>query len=150
MNSSSLPPIVGSSKVGVKLPVTVIRNAREKTLSVKLGELPDDQSVAHADVQPEKVKDNRLGFNAVDLTDVQKQELELEGGVLVSHLVTGPASQAGVRKEDIILAIDNKAVTNLKQFNGIVKDLPGGKSVALLVQRGGSPTFLAIKVPNEG
>jgi len=150
MNSSNLPPIVGSSKVGVKLPVTVIRNAREKTLSVKLGELPDDQSVAHADVQPEKVKDNRLGFNAVDLTDVQKQELELEGGVLVSHLVTGPASQAGVRKEDIILAIDNKPVTNLKQFNEIVKDLPGGKSVALLVQRGGSPTFLAIKVPNEG
>ena len=150
LNSSNLPPIVGSSKVGVKLPVTVIRNGREKTLNVKLGELPDDQTVAQANVKPEKKTANRLGFTAVDLSDKQKEELEVEDGVLVSHMVTGAASQAGVRKDDIILAIDNKPVTNLKQFNKIVKELPGGKSVALLVQRGGSPTFLAIKVPKEG
>ena len=150
MNSSNLPPIVGSSKVGVKLPVTVIRNGREKTLNVKLGELPDDQTVAQANVIPEKKSANRLGFTAVDLSDKQKEELEVEDGVLVSHMVTGAASQAGVRKDDIILAVDNKPVTNLKQFNKIVKDLPGGKSVALLVQRSGSPTFLAIKVPKEG
>ena len=150
MNSSSLPPIVGSSNVGVKLPVTVIRNGREKILNVKLGELPDDQTVAQANVIPEKKTANRLGFTAVDLSDKQKEELEVEDGVLVSHMVTGAASQAGVRKDDIILAVDNKPVTNLKQFNKIVKDLPGGKSVALLVQRSGSPTFLAIKVPKEG
>ena len=150
MNSSSLPPIVGSSNVGVKLPVTVIRNGQEKTLNVKLGELPDDQTVAQANVIPEKKTANRLGFTAVDLSDKQKEELEVEDGVLVSHMVTGAASQAGVRKDDIILAVDNKPVTNLKQFNKIVKDLPGGKSVALLVQRSGSPTFLAIKVPKEG
>ena len=150
MNSSNLPPIVGSSKVGVKLPVTVIRNGQEKTLNVKLGELPDDQTVAQANVMPEKKTANRLGFTAVDLSDKQKEELEVEDGVLVSHMVTGAASQAGVRKDDIILAVDNKPVTNLKQFNKIVKDLPGGKSVALLVQRSGSPTFLAIKVPKEG
>jgi len=149
MNSSNLPPIVGSSKVGVKLPVTVIRNGREKTLNVKLGELPDDQTVAQANVIPEKKKANRLGFTAVDLSDKQKEELEIEDGVLVIHMITGPASQAGVRKDDIILAIDNKPVTNIKQFEEIVKDLPGGKSVALLVQRSGSPTFLAIKVPKE-
>jgi serine protease Do len=150
MNSSNLPPIVGGSKVGEKLPVTVIRNGQEKILNVKLGELPDDQTIAQANVIPEKKTANRLGFTAVDLSDKQKEELEVEDGVLVSHMVTGAASQAGVRKDDIILAVDNKPVTNLKQFNKIVKDLPGGKSVALLVQRSGSPTFLAIKVPKEG
>ena len=62
-------------------------------------------------------------------------------------MVTGAASQAGVRKGDIILAIDNRAVTDLKQFEKTVDDLKAGKSVALLVQRDGSPTFLAIKVP---
>jgi serine protease Do len=149
MNSSNLPPIVGSSKVGVKLPVTVIRNGSEKTLNVKLGELPDDQTVAQASVIQEKKAANRLGFTAVDLSDRQKEELEIEDGVLVSHMITGAASQAGVRKDDIILAVDNKPVTNLAEFNKIVKDLPGGKSVALLVQRSGSPTFLAIKVPKE-
>ena len=147
MNSSNLPPIVGSSNVGVKLPVTVIRNGRDKTLYVKLGELPEDQSTAQSHGESKKKETNRLGFNAIDLSDKQKEELEVEDGVLVTHLVTGPASQAGVRKDDIILAIDNKAVTDLKQFEKMVKGLPAGKSVALLVQRNGSPTFLAIKVP---
>lgn len=147
MNSSKLPPIVGSSKVGVKLPVVVIRNGREKTLYVVLGELPDDQAAEQATVRTEKESTNRLGFSAIELSSEQKEELEIEGGVQVSRLVSGPASQAGVRKGDIILTIDNKAVTGPGQFDNLVKDLPGGKSVALLVQRDGSPTFLAIKVP---
>ncbi len=149
MNSSSLPPIVGSSKVGVKLPVVVIRNGREKTLYVKLGELPDDEVVAQANTRPEMKTTNRLGINAVDLSDKKKEELGIEGGIQVGHIVTGAASQAGVRKGDIILAIDNKTVTDLKQFEKTVEGLTAGKSVALLVQRDGSPTFLAIKVPAE-
>jgi serine protease Do len=149
MNSSSLPPIVGSSKVGIKLPVVVIRNGKETTLYVNLGELPDDASVAQSTTHPGKKATNRLGFSAIDLTDKQKQELELDGGVLVNHMTTGPATQAGVRKGDIILAIDNKPVQNATQFAKTVKGLPAGKSVALLVQRNGSPTFLAIKVPAE-
>jgi serine protease Do len=149
MNSSSLPPIVGSSKVGIKLPVVVIRNGKETTLYVNLGELPDDASVAQSTTHPGKKATNRLGFSAIDLTDKQKQELELDGGVLVNHMTTGPATQAGVRKGDIILAIDNKPVQNATQFAKTVKGLPAGKSVALLVQRNGSPTFLAIKVPAD-
>ncbi len=148
-NSSNLPPIVGSSSVGEKLPVVVIRNGREKTLFVKLGELPDDDAVASNAGKAEKQSSNRLGFTAVDLTDEQMEELGLDDGVLITHMVNGAATQAGVRKGDIILAIDNKAVSNLKQFNKLVKALPAGKSVALLVQRNGSPTFLAIKVPAE-
>jgi len=149
MNSSSLPPIVGSSKVGVKLPVVVIRNGREKTLYVKLGELPDDEVVAQANTKTEMETTNRLGISAVDLSDKKKEELGIEGGIQVGHIVTGAASQAGVRKGDIILAIDGKTVTGLKQFEKTVEGLTAGKSVALLVQRDGSPTFLAIKVPAE-
>ncbi len=149
MNSSSLPPIVGSSEVGVKLPVAIIRNGREKTLYVKLGELPEDEVVAQTQTRSEEKKTNRLGFSATDLSDKKKEELEIDGGVQVGHIVTGAASQAGIRKGDIILTIDNKEVADLKQFDKIVEGLTAGKSVALLVQRDGSPTFLAIKVPAE-
>ncbi|MCG6901024.1 MAG: DegQ family serine endoprotease [Gammaproteobacteria bacterium] len=147
VNSSSLPPIVGSSKVGVKLPVVVIRNGREKTVYVKLGELPEEEAVEAAAAKTDRKTTNRLGLSAIDLSDKQKEELEIDGGVQVSHLVSGPALQAGVRKGDIILAIDNITVTDLEQFDNLVKGLPAGKSVALLVQRGDSPTFLALKVP---
>jgi serine protease Do len=61
--------------------------------------------------------------------------------------VPGAASRAGIRRDDIILRVDNKDVSDASQFNKLIAGLPAGKSVAFLVQRGGSPTFLAVKVP---
>ena len=146
-DSASLPPIVGSSKVGTQLPVKVMRNGREQTLKVTLGELPDDKSVAKGPGKPEIEQTNRIGFSAVDLSDEQKEALEVEDGILVTHVKKGPASQAGIRKDDIILSIDGKPVQSVEQFQKLVSDLPAEKSVAILVQREGSPTFLAVKIP---
>ena len=148
-SSASLPPIVGSSNVGVPLPVMIIRNGREQTLKVTLGELPDDPSVTKATRKSAEEQTNRIGFSAIDLTDEQQEALEIQGGVLVTHVIKGPASQAGIRKEDIILSIDSKRVKNLKQFQKLVSALPAGKSVAMLIQREGSPTFLAVKIPAD-
>ena len=149
MSSANLPPIVGSSKVGVKLPVDVIRNGREMELKVILAELPEDGTLVQASTKLVDDETNRFGLNAVDLTDDEKSELGLADGVVVNRIVDGAASQAGVRKGDIILSIDNKPVKDVKQFRKLVNDLPAGKAVALLLQRNGSPTFLAVKVPDE-
>ena len=149
MSSANLPPIVGSSKVGVKLPVDVIRNGREMKLKVILAELPEDGTLVQASTKLVDDETNRFGLNAVDLTDDEKSELGLADGVVVNRIVDGAASQAGVRKGDIILSIDNKPVKDVKQFRKLVNDLPAGKAVALLLQRNGSPTFLAVKVPDE-
>jgi serine protease Do len=148
-NSASLPPIVGSSKVGVQLPVKVIRKGREQMLEVILGELPDDKSVAKGPGKPEIEQTNRIGFSAIDLSDEQKEALEVRDGILVTRVIKGPASQAGIRKEDIILSFDGKPVKNLEQFQKLVSALPAGKSVAILIQREGSPTFLAVKIPDD-
>lgn len=148
-NSAALPPIVGSSKVGLQLPVTVIRNGREKSLKVKLDELPEDKSVAKTPSDPEVEQTNRIGFSAIDLTDEEKDMLEVKNGILVTRVIEGPASQGGIRKDDIILSFDNRRVENLEHFQKLVTAIPGGKSVAILVQRSGSPTFLAVKIPAE-
>ncbi len=146
INSANLPPIVGSSQVGVKIPVDIIRDGRKQQLEVKLGELPDDDKVASVD-RPATEKANRLGITVVDLTAEQRAELELDGGVLVRQVVAGAATRAGIRQDDIILRVDNKDVSNMNEFNQLIAALPAGKSVAFLVQRSGSPTFLAVKVP---
>ncbi len=146
LNSANLPPIVGSSKVGVKIPVDIIRDGRKQHIEVMLGELPDDDKVASVRT-PQAEKTNRLGITVTDLTDEQRGELELEGGVLVGKVVAGAASRAGIREEDIILRVDNKDVSNAREFTKLIEALPAGKSVAFLVQRNGSPTFLAVKVP---
>jgi serine protease Do len=148
INSANLPPIVGSSAVGVKIPVEVIRKGRKQVLKVQLGELPDEGVVARTD-KPAMEQSSRLGISVVDLNDEQRAELEIDHGVLVHNVATSAASRAGIRKGDIILSVDNKPVQDRQQFLKLANGLPAGKSVALLVQRGGSPTFLAVKVPDD-
>jgi serine protease Do len=145
-SSSSLPPIVGSTRVGVDVPVDVIRKSKTIPLKVRLGELPDDLTRVSA-AKPLEEQTNRLGLGVVDLTDEQKMELETEHGVLVQRLAKGAAASSGVQKGDVILSINNEPIRSVEHFQELVDDLPGGKSVALLVQRNGGPTFLAMRVP---
>lgn len=147
-SSSSLPPIVGSTRVGVDIPVDVIRNSKTMPLKVKLGELPDDLTRVSA-AKPPGEQTNRLGLGIAELTEEQKLELETEHGVLVKRLASGAAVRSGVQKGDVILSINNEPIKSASHFQELVEDLPAGKSVALLVQRDGGPTFLALRVPED-
>jgi serine protease Do len=145
--SATLPPIVGGTKVGVDIPVGIIRDRSRIEVKVKLGELPEETSTPTAEKSSVE-KTSRLGVGVADLTAEQKQELELDGGVLVQRVVEGAASKAGISKGDVILSINNEPVKNTEQFHRLVDALPAGKSVAVLVQREGNPTFLAIRLPD--
>ncbi len=146
-SSSDLPPVVGSTRVGEYVPVEIMRNRKKISIKVKLGELPDD--VAESEIEKKKVvkKTGKLGISVAELTDEQKEALELDNGLLVKRVVDGPAFEAGIRKGDVIMRIDNKQIKSLSQFDKIVKKLPEGSTVPVLVQRGNSPTFFALKIP---
>ena len=58
----------------------------------------------------------------------------------------GAASRAGIKQGDIILQLNGKKVANVAELAEIVKTLPEGKPVPILIQRGNSPVFLAIRV----
>lgn len=149
ISSSDLPPVVGRTHVGKDVPVEIMRNRKQKTIQVKLGELPDD--VAESEVEKKKVVDktDRLGISVVELTDEQKASLDIGGGLLVKRVVDGPAYEAGIRKGDVIMRIDNTKIKSLSQFDKIVKKLSDGNTVPVLVQRGNSPTFFALKIPAQ-
>ncbi|MCK5307943.1 MAG: PDZ domain-containing protein, partial [Zetaproteobacteria bacterium] len=131
-----------------EIPVDVIRSGKRKVVKVKLGELPEEEKRASRG-EPEAEKVNRIGIGVVELNEDQLTELEIDSGVLVNHVVNGTASRSGIREGDIILSIDNKPVKNVKQFQRMVEGLAAGKAVAFLLQRNGSPTFLAVKVPED-
>ena len=150
VQSSALPPVVGSTPVGKRVPVKVIRNGRKQTLWVVLGELPEKVAEIERAGESEVVQSNRIGAKVADLTAEQRKELELkEGGVLVEEVGPGAAAKAGIRSGDIILRIDGKPVKDVKSFEKMIDKLPAGKSVAVLVQRRGGPIFLALKVPEK-
>lgn len=145
--SGDLPPMVGITPINNKATLKIIRQGEVKTIDFKVGLLPDEvDKLADAKAAP-KLSHNRLGINVIDLTDEQRKALEItKNGVIVQDVAKGPAKDAGIQRGDVILRIQNNVIRDAADFEKTVKKLPAGKSVAVLIQRQGSPVFLAIKV----
>lgn len=146
-NSSDLPPMVGITPINDKATLKIIRQGSTKTIEFKVGLLPDEvDKLADAKAAP-KLPHNRLGINVIDLSDEQRKTLEVpKNGVLVQDVAKGTAKDAGIQRGDVILRIQNDVIRDAADFEKTVKKLPAGKSIAVLVQRQGSPVFLALKV----
>jgi serine protease Do len=151
-DSASLPPIVGRIPVGKQVPVKVLRDGKTRTVQVTIGELPPDEELklsSGAAPQPD-VTSSRLGATVSNLTADQRKALDgKKGGVFVEDVSGDPARTAGLRRGDIIVMLNNAEVKNVEQFQQLVKGLPKGKSVPMLVQRGAGPLFLALKLPEK-
>ncbi len=148
-NSSSLPPLVGVTKIGKEVEVKVIRQGKPKILKVAIGELPaeEDAKVSSA-VSAEGDVEKRLGVAVADLTQEQLGELESgrKGGVVVRRVKEGPAQKAGVRSGDILLSLNGTTIESVAQFRRLTAELPAGKALPLLVQRRNDPIWMALKI----
>ena len=70
-----------------------------------------------------------------ELSDAQRQELKLRGGVRV-ETVAEPATLAGLREGDIVMAVANTEIRNVKEFEAVLARLDKTKPVAILLRRG--------------
>ncbi|MCK9605665.1 MAG: DegQ family serine endoprotease [Methylomonas sp.] len=144
--SGELPPIVGMTPVDEKATLKIIRQGDKEDLIVKIGLLPAQAVQLTPSSMPE-ITVNRLGLGVVDLTEEQREQLQVEKyGVLVQKVSKGIALDAGIQPGDVILRVQNAPVKDVADFNRIVAKLPADKSIAMLIQRNGSPVFLAFKI----
>jgi len=92
------------------------------------------------------------GFMGVGIQDVTPEiaaafRVERSEGALVSHVEPeGPAAEAGLERGDIISAIDDKPMTDMRELRLEVASRRPGDTVALAVLRDGSETKLQIKL----
>ena len=145
--SSDLPPIVGRTRVGREVPVEILRNGESVILHVTTDELPDDDELRVAAARaPEAMEANKLGLTVRDLSDEERASLDIsDQGVLVSAVSDGPGKRAGIREGDLILMLNNEKILDGDHFMRLAAGLPEGKAISVLVQRDGSPIFLALK-----
>ncbi|TRX02924.1 DegQ family serine endoprotease [Candidatus Methylobacter oryzae] len=146
--SGDLPPMVGITPINNKATLKIIRQGETRDIDFKVGLLPEEvDKLAEAKTPAPKHEHNRLGISVTDLTDAQRENMQLgKNGVLVQDVGKGSAKDAGIQRGDVILRIQNEVIRDAADFEKIIKKLPTGKSVAVLIQRQGSPVFLAIKV----
>lgn len=151
-HSSDLPPMVGRAPIGKPARVTLIRDGERVELTLELTALPQEGELAQRrSGEPSgQVTEGRLNIAVMALSDQQREQLSLaEGGVVVAQVNPGLAAQAGIRRGDVIMRLNNQPVNSVADFQRLVRELPAGRSVPVLVQRRGGPVFIALKLPAE-
>lgn len=146
MTSSDLPRAVGATKPGKIVPVEVLRKGAVKTLNIGVGEMPTDTNEVIAPNKPlAKTEANKIGLTLKELTPQQKKKLNGKNGLVVVDS-TGAAAQAGIRRGDVILGLNNSESQSVDAFNKQINAVAAGKTVAVLVLRGESTLYVPIKV----
>jgi serine protease Do len=146
--SSDLPRLVGNTKPGTKSNLTIFRRGATKELSIVIAELEPEKvakRVAEPEEKPKAANSVQgLGLVVAELTDSQKAELKIKGGVRVESLME-PAIKAGLREGDVILAVANMDISQVKDFSAAMGKLDKSKPVSVLFRRGDITRYALIR-----
>lgn len=164
-NGQQLVELVTGTPVGTALNVTVLRENRRQSFNVTVADLakvfpdrfgtggPDEGSGPDGEAA-------RFGMSIENLTPERRRSLgiEREGGVLVDEVAPGSfADDIGLRRGDLIVALNRKPVTSADDIKRMGANLKPGDAVAFEImrpepgRRGRWITmFLAGSMPNNG
>lgn len=147
--SSDLPHAVGRVRPGEEASVVVMRDKKRRTLELEVGALPEDDSVAAAAEPSEQAPSqasNRLGVAVAELTEKQREAMDVPAGIVVREVRQGPAAMVGLRAGDVITSLDNKQIESVEQFEKITEALPTNRSVSMRVVRQGRASYITFRL----
>ncbi|CAK2515824.1 periplasmic serine endoprotease DegP [Vibrio crassostreae] len=130
---SELRAKVATLGAGKEIELGVVRDGKNKTFDVTLGESTNNKT------QAEKLHEGLAGAELTNTTDSDSAT-----GVKVSSVAQGsPAEAYQLLKDDIIIGVNRQTVKNLAEFREILEKQPG--VLALNIQRGDRTIYLVIR-----
>ncbi|CAK1727491.1 periplasmic serine endoprotease [Vibrio crassostreae] len=130
---SELRAKVATLGAGKEIELGVVRDGKNKTFDVTLGESTNNKT------QAEKLHEGLAGAELTNTTDSDSVK-----GVKVSSVAQGsPAEAYQLLKDDIIIGVNRQTVKNLAEFREILEKQPG--VLALNIQRGDRTIYLVIR-----
>ena len=145
--ATDLPRLVGNTKPGTRSNLVVFRRGASKDLAVTIAELePVKTSKAvQAAAEPKSAGTAQsMGLVVADLTDVQKKELKLKGGVRIES-VADASARAGLREGDVILSIANIEIAQLRDFELAMAKIDKSKPFNVLFRRSDVAQYALIR-----
>lgn len=152
-----LPRIVAETAIGRKVEVEVWRKGERKTFDVTIAELDEEAAqVASAETpsEPQNKDVDTLGMKLSAITPELRQQFDFGedvSGVVVTEVDgDGSAAEKGIRPGDIVVEVQQEAVTSPQQVLDKVKAVQkeNKRSVLLLLQRAGEKRFVAVRLDN--
>ena len=143
-NPTHLRSLVADTAPNTSVPLTLLRDGKEMSLSVSIGEMPKDvASLRKAEPGSIQGKHALAGLSVEPV----KPEQTAEGyGVVVTQVKpNSPAQRAGIRAGDIVVEVNRTAIRSVEVFELLAKELDEKASVLVLIQRGKGTIFLTVK-----
>ncbi|MFZ6744512.1 DegQ family serine endoprotease [Undibacterium sp. JH2W] len=140
--------IVGDIKPGGKATVTVWRKGGAKDIVITVAEADAEKAPVKTGKQKAEPAANVFGLSISDLTEAQKRDAHVTGGVILEN-AEGGAARAGLQAGDIITRVFNTDVKDAKEFAAAMAKIDQKKPVLLLVKRGDVSKFVAVRPTNQ-
>ncbi|CAM0998582.1 Periplasmic serine protease, Do/DeqQ family protein [Rhodanobacter sp. Root179] len=152
--ASDLPPLVGMTRPGSKVPVEILRNGKKQTLDVTISEAKRDRNAVNnlaSATSSSQAGSAALGLTVQSIDSDTRSQLGLKAGQgVVIDDITGPvAAQAGLRAGDVITMVNQQKVGSVAEFEAATKSVKPGSTVLLLVRRGEQSNFVGLTVPAD-
>lgn len=140
-----LTRIIANFGVGENIKIKLLRNNREKTVTVKIAKRKDSKVLAR---KAQTGQEDELGIRVSKLTPdiAHRFNIKEHKGVVVVEVASGSkAESAGVLVGDIIKEINRTGINTVAKYNDTIKKCKKGESVELLIKRM-SVGFLVVKL----
>jgi serine protease Do len=141
---SELPRLVAATRIGKKVGVKILRDGKEKKVTVVIQRLKEgNEDAVGASTQ------DKLGLTVRELNRdlAARFQLKETSGVVVTEVQPdGLAQKAGLSQGDIIREIDGRKIATLKDYEKAVSAHKKGQIIRFLLKRGDSSLYLAAKL----
>jgi serine protease Do len=132
--SRELPRIVAATPVGKKVGVQIFRGGKTLSLEVVVAEMEEDKREAAREMPTP----GAAGIQVQNVTPDIARSLGMEkaAGVVVVRVEPGsPAEEARIRRGDVILEVNRRAVDDLESFFQAVEKAGDRQSLLFLIRR---------------
>ena len=156
-NRDELVAMVTATKPGTTVPVVVIRDKQQRTISVTVEELDltAEASGLRGDPRPNDndngpVAEPTTGFGLTlgNITPQLAQELRLDrnvrGAVIMEVEPGSPAARVGLSEGDVITRVGRQPIQNAAEARDELARIPSGGTALLRVSRNGQETFVTV------
>ncbi len=133
--------------VGEPVAITLVRDGKEISLTVVLGERPEEVAASPSVTPPEGGKEKfGLTVGAITSELATSYGLATTLGVLVTRVASGSrAYWAGIEVGDAIVAVNRQAVETVADWNQLVAGIGDRDEVLLTVVSGGRTRFVFLR-----
>jgi serine protease Do len=147
-DSASLQRQVTRASAGDKATIRVWRDGRERTLTVTIGEQPDEVKTAKADSPSGESGLAGLAVQELDRDAIRELGLKsgTKGVVVADVEPDSPAERAGLVRGDVIREINRQPVQSVKDFERLASGLKKEEPALFLINRRGASLFLSVKI----